>query len=312
MADICRRLDGIPLAIELAAARTKMLSPRQLRDRLDERFRVLTGGSRDVLPRQQTLRAMIDWSHELLDGRGRALFRRLGIFASGFAIEGAVAVGSGEDLDELDVFDVLASLVDKSLVLAEPHGEAVRYRLLESTRAYACEKLDAAGERDLVAGRHLRYLRDRFAELWDLRERTARDADLYAALLIELDDVRSALDGALARLQVHRRWGAAREHFCEFGTLPDSTRKASRAAKHIWRRYRRVSRGCARYCQPYCHSYFANLATRFAHLRWPSKRSTKHEQAEMGYRSHGRWASMRILRCSPGCFDDSRTGASEG
>ena len=117
------------MAIELAAARVKMLSPKQLRERLDERFRVLTGGSRDVLPRQQTLRALIDWSHDLLDERERALFRRLGIFVNGFTLEGAVAVGSGEDLDELDVFDVLASLVDKSLVLAEPQGDAVRYRL---------------------------------------------------------------------------------------------------------------------------------------------------------------------------------------
>ena len=180
----------------------KMLSPKQLRERLDERFRLLTGGSRDVLPRQQTLRALIDWSHDLLDERERALFRRLGIFVNGFTLEGAVAVGSGEDLDELDVFDVLASLVDKSLVLAEPDGDAVRYRLLESTRAYALEKLDDAGERDLIAGRHLRYLRDRFVEMRERRERTARGADLDAALQTELEDVRSALDGALARSAV--------------------------------------------------------------------------------------------------------------
>jgi predicted ATPase/class 3 adenylate cyclase len=195
--EICRRLDGIPLAIELAASRVQILSPKQLRERLDERFRVLTGGSRDVLPRQQTLRALIDWSHDLLDERERVLFRRLGIFVNGFTLEGAVAVGSGEDLDELDVFDVLASLVSKSLVLAEPQGDALRYRLLESTRAYASEKLGDAGERDLVAGRHLRYLRDRFAELWERWQRTARPADLAAALQTELEDVRSALDGAL-------------------------------------------------------------------------------------------------------------------
>jgi predicted ATPase/class 3 adenylate cyclase len=198
VADICRRLDGIPLAIELAAARVKMLSPHQLRERLDERFRVLTGGSRDVLPRQQTLRALIDWSHDLLDERERTLFRRLAIFANGFTLEGAVEVGSGEDLDELDVFDVLASLVDKSLILAEPHGDTLRYRLLESTRAYALEKLADAGERDLVAGRHLRYLRGRFAELSERHKRTAQAADLIAALQTELEDVRSALDDALA------------------------------------------------------------------------------------------------------------------
>jgi predicted ATPase/class 3 adenylate cyclase len=202
IADICRRLDGIPLAIELAAARVKMLSPKQLRNRLDERFRVLTGGSRDVLPRQQTLRALIDWSHDLLDERERTLFRRLAIFVSGFALEGAVAVGSGEELDELHVFDVLASLVDKSLVLAEPDGDAVRYRLLESARAYALEKLDDVGEHDLIADRHLRYLRDRFAALWERYEQTARVADLAETLQAELEDVRFALDHALARSAV--------------------------------------------------------------------------------------------------------------
>jgi len=198
VAEICRRLDGIPLAIELAAARVKVLGAKQLRDRLDERFRVLTGGSRDVLPRQQTLRALIDWSHDLLDERERTLFRRLGIFVNGFTLEGAVAVGSGDDLDELDVFDILASLVDKSLVLAEPLGDAVRYRLLESTRAYAAEKLDAASERDLLATRHLRHLRDRFVELRERFDQTARISDLDAALQTDLEDVRSALDGALA------------------------------------------------------------------------------------------------------------------
>ncbi len=202
VADICRRLDGIPLAIELAAARVKVLSPKQLRERLDERFRVLTGGDRSALPRHQTMRALIDWSYDLLDERERMLFRRLGIFVNGFVLEGAVAVGSGEELGESDVFDVLASLVDKSLVLAEPQGDALRYRLLESTRAYASEKLVDAGERDLLAKRHLRYLRGRFAQLWEQRESTARRADLDAALRTELDDVRSALDGALARSEI--------------------------------------------------------------------------------------------------------------
>jgi predicted ATPase/class 3 adenylate cyclase len=202
IADVCRRLDGIPLAIELAASRVKMFSPQQIRDRLDERFRMLTGGSRDALPRQQTLRALIDWSHDLLDDRERALFRRLGIFVNGFTYEGAVAVGAGEDLDEFELFDLLGSLVDKSLVLAEPQGNAVRYRLLESTRAYASEKLDVAGERELAEARHLRYLRDRFAELWTKKERTARTAEFVEALTAELEDLRYALDAALARSAV--------------------------------------------------------------------------------------------------------------
>jgi tetratricopeptide (TPR) repeat protein len=202
VADICRRLDGIPLAIELAASRVKMLSPRQLRERLDERFRVLTGGSRDTLPRQQTLRAMIDWSHDLLDERERVLFRRLGIFVDGFTLEGAVAAGSGDDLDEIDVFDVLASLVDKSLVLAETDGDSLRYRLLESTRAYALEKMSDAGERDAIASRHLEYLRERFGELWEHMDRTGRTGDMTRALVTELDDVRAALDAALQRGEI--------------------------------------------------------------------------------------------------------------
>ena len=194
--EICRRLDGIPLAIELAAARVRILNPRQLRERLDERFRVLTGGSRDTLPRQQTLRALIDWSHDLLDDRERTLFRRLGIFVNGFTLDAAVSVGSGEELDELDVFDVLASLVAKSLVLAEPAGDALRYRLLESTRVYAREKLAAASENDASACRHLRYLHDRFAGERERYEATAQRAELDAALSGELEDVRAALSGA--------------------------------------------------------------------------------------------------------------------
>jgi predicted ATPase/class 3 adenylate cyclase len=201
VAEICTRLDGIPLAIELAASRVKMLTPKQLRGRLDERFRVLTGGSRDVLPRQQTLRALIDWSHDLLDPRERALFRRVGIFVSGFTLEGCVAVGGGE-FDEYEVFDVLASLVEKSLVLADDVGDVVRYRLLESTRAYAIEKLAEASERDAIESRHLAYLRDRFALLKADVDRTCASMDLLDPFEMELDDIRFALDAALRRSDV--------------------------------------------------------------------------------------------------------------
>jgi len=198
VADVCRRLDGIPLAIELAAARVKMFSAKQVRERLDERFRILTGGSRDVLSRHKTLRALIDWSHDLLDERERALFRRLGIFVGGFTVEGAIAVGCGERLDEFEVVETLGSLVDKSLVLAEPRVDSVRYRLLETTRAYALEKLDAAGERAALADRHLRHLRVSFAEHRERSDRTGRKAEFVEALQADLDDVRSAVDGALA------------------------------------------------------------------------------------------------------------------
>jgi predicted ATPase/class 3 adenylate cyclase len=197
VAEICRRLDGIPLAIELAAARVNILSVRQLRARLDNRFAVLTGGGRDLLPRHQTLRALIDWSYDLLDERERTLFRRLGIFVNGFTLEGAIAVGHADDLDRFDVFDALASLVDKSLVLTEPAGDAMRYRLLETTRAYAREKLAATGETDGQARRHLDHLRDRFSEADAAFERTGRRVELDALFTTELDEVRAALDFAL-------------------------------------------------------------------------------------------------------------------
>ena len=202
IAHICRRLDGIPLAIELAASRVKMLTPQQVRDRLDERFRMLIGGSRDVLPRQQTLRALIDWSHDLLDERERALFRRLGVFVNGFTLEGAVAVGSDEDLDEFGLLDLLSSLVEKSLVLAEPQGDTTRYRMLESTRAYAAEKLADAAEHELLAARHLEYFRSLFAELRARTEQTGRTNAIAETLLAELEDVRVALDEALTRPDV--------------------------------------------------------------------------------------------------------------
>jgi predicted ATPase len=202
IADICRRLDGIPLAIELAATRIKALSPRQLSDRLNDRFQVLTGGRRDALPRQQTLRAAIEWSLDLLGRREGVLFRRLGIFVNGFTLEGAIAAGRDEDTDELEVLDDLTSLVDKSLVLAEPAGELLRYRLLESTRMYALEKLLGAGERDFLADRHLHYLRDRFVELRVHTERTGRHTELDGAFGAELEDVRSALDWALGKADI--------------------------------------------------------------------------------------------------------------
>jgi len=197
VADICRRLDGIPLALELAAARVRILSPRQLHEHLDERFRVLTGGSRDALPRQKTLRALIDWSHDLLDERERTLFRRLGTFVNGFTIDGAAAVAGGPDLDEFEVLDLLESLVDKSLVSTEPYKETIRYRLLESTRVYAREKLEAAGERQACCGRHARYLHDLFARAGERFEQTARFSELDDAIGTELEDVRAALDWSL-------------------------------------------------------------------------------------------------------------------
>jgi predicted ATPase/class 3 adenylate cyclase len=176
VAEICKRLDGIPLAIELAAARLKVLSPQQLSKKLDERFRVLTGGDRGALPRQQTMRALIDWSYDLLSETEKRLFRSLSIFAGAFTLDFATVICADEDADG-DVFDVLSSLVDKSLVQVESADADNRYRLLESVRQYAREKLTDAGEYASLAGRHARaYVT--FAEKLDGWETTSNRPEI--------------------------------------------------------------------------------------------------------------------------------------
>ena len=155
VASICHRLDGIPLALELAAARVRSLPVEKIAERLTDRFRVLTGGSRTALPRQQTLRACIDWSYNLLADAERTLLRRLSVFAGGFSLEAAEAAGAGAPIREGDVLDVLAQLVDKSLVELDAEGQ--RYRLLETVRQYAHELLEAALEADDARTRHLRF-----------------------------------------------------------------------------------------------------------------------------------------------------------
>jgi predicted ATPase/class 3 adenylate cyclase len=196
VAEICRRLDGIPLAIELAAARVKMLSPQQLAQKLDERFRVLTGGDRSALPRQQTMRALIDWSYDLLSDDERTLFRKLSIFAGGFTLESATAVCSDATIDELAVFDLLSSLVDKSLVQAEPAGSGTRYRLLESTRQYAREKLSESGMYEAVARAHAAAYLALAEDLDDARE-TTPDRAWDTRVELELENFRASLGWAL-------------------------------------------------------------------------------------------------------------------
>jgi len=152
---VCARLDGIPLALELAAARVRVLTPEQIAGRLDDRFRLLSGGSRTALPRQQTLRALIDWSYDLLPAPEKTLLRRLSVFAGGWALEAAESVCSGEDVAEREVLDLLSRLVAKSLVMVEPPDAGqVRYRLLENLRSYARERLMETAEADAIAARH--------------------------------------------------------------------------------------------------------------------------------------------------------------
>jgi len=155
VANICRRLDGIPLALELAAARVRVLSVEKIAAHLNNRFNLLTRGDTTALPRQQTLRAMIDWSFELLTEHERALLRRLAVFAGGWTLEAAEAVGAGGNLSKTDVLGLLANLVDKSLVALEAEGE--RYRLLETVRQYAQQKLDESVEADQTRRRHLDF-----------------------------------------------------------------------------------------------------------------------------------------------------------
>ena len=165
MAEICQRLDGMPLAIELAAARTRALSLREILDSLHDRFRLLTGGARTAVRRQQTLRASVDWSHALLSEQEKSLFRRLAVFLGGFDLDAAQAVAGDEDVERFQVLDQLTLLVEKSLVVAETDSGRTRYRLLETVRQYALEKLGESGEAGEIRGRHRDYFTSKAAEL---------------------------------------------------------------------------------------------------------------------------------------------------
>ena len=155
--DICRRLDGMPLAIELAAARMKMFSPQEIAARLDKRFDLLSGGSRGVLPRQQTLRALLDWSYDLLSEPERVLFRRLSVFAGGWTLDAAEQICADVMVPKQNLVQLLAGLVDKSLVLVQVTDDATRYHFLETILEYAREKLLQANEGDELRTRHLDF-----------------------------------------------------------------------------------------------------------------------------------------------------------
>jgi tetratricopeptide (TPR) repeat protein len=155
LVDICHRLDGIPLALELAAARVRALSVVEIAARLSDRLGLLTRGDRTALPRQQTLRASIDWSYDLLTDDERALLRRLSVFAGGWTLEAAEVVGADGDVEKAGILDLLTNLVEKSLVTLE--AERARYRLLETIREYTQERLDESGERDQTCSGHLAF-----------------------------------------------------------------------------------------------------------------------------------------------------------
>jgi non-specific serine/threonine protein kinase len=226
--EVCVRLDGLPLAIELAAARARVLSVEQIGGRLDDRFRLLSAGPRTAPPRQQTLRATVDWSYALLSEEERALLRRLSVFAGGWTLEAAESVGVGEGVQPHEVLDLLARLVDKSLVIAEERRGAVRYRMLETIRQYARDRRQAAGEEAGPRDRHLAYFlalaeeaepKLRGGEAQPFLDRLEKEhANLRAALEWGLDSSRRdeaalRLSGALAwfwwlrsYLDEGRRW----------------------------------------------------------------------------------------------------------
>lgn len=197
VSEICRRLDGIPLAVELAAARVKLLSPKQLTEKLNERFRVLTSGDRSALPRHQTLRATIDWSFDLLDEDARALFRKLAIFVGGWTWAAATAI-CVDDSDEWEVLAALSSLVDKSLVAVEPEDEERRYDMLVSIREYARERLVEANEREAAATKHAHFYAAFVHDLAPLAQEL-EDAQWRQLFASELDNVRAAIDWTIFR-----------------------------------------------------------------------------------------------------------------
>ena len=192
LSEICRRLDGIPLAIELAAARVRVLSPEQIARRLDDAFRLLTTGSRTALPRHRTLRATMEWSYDLLGEREQMLLRRLSAFAGSFALEAAEAVCAGGQLEADDILDGVAALVDKSLIVMESGDGAARYRLLETVRQYATERIVEAGEQDAVAQRHAEHFLAMAETIAPNIVGGSNAPGLLAALVAEHDNLRAA------------------------------------------------------------------------------------------------------------------------
>jgi predicted ATPase/class 3 adenylate cyclase len=242
---ICRRLDGIPLALELAAARVRSLSVGEIAQRLDDRFQLLTGGSRTVVARQQTLRALIDWSYDLLGNGERRLFRRLAVFPRGWDLPAAEAVCAGDGLESGEVLDLLAHLVDKSLVQKQDRGGTARYTMLESMREYAREKLIDAGETELVRDRHLEYFFHFVVDApqWNSANPQARrGADEYENLQAALERIQGDAAGAERELLfVGSMLGAAVQR----GRVADLLRNVTHALERSDPRARTLGRARA-------------------------------------------------------------------
>jgi predicted ATPase/DNA-binding SARP family transcriptional activator len=237
IAEICRRLDGIPLAIELAAARVKVLALGEMRDRLDDVFRLLGGGRRTALPRHRTLQAAIDWSHDLLPDSARILLRRVSVFRGGFVLEAAERVGGGDAIDSGDVLDGLAGLVDRSLVsVREQHG-TTRYFLLEAVRQYAARMLADSGDEPATRQRFVAWIENEVREAEAHLTRQTRPLHIER-LYPELDNIRSALtwthdhDPALHVRLVGMLWWFwfSTQHWTEAGRWTDGALALPQAA----------------------------------------------------------------------------------
>jgi predicted ATPase len=197
VAELVERLEGIPLALELAAARIRVLPVAEINARLKDRYKILTGGARVLQERQQTLRALVDWSYDLLDAREQSALARLGIFVGGFDLDGAEQVCGADPLAPEDMLDLLGSLVEKSLVMLDEHDEVGRYRMLETIRDYAREKLAQSGELDAVALRHCDYY---FARAKEVRKGMlgSEQATWIRRMETDLDNLRAATTFALS------------------------------------------------------------------------------------------------------------------
>jgi len=191
VAMVCRMRDGMPLAIELAAARVRVLSVEQICSRLEGSLALLAGRGRTADPRQRTLRATMDWSYDLLSDEERVLFRRLSLFAGGSTLEASEEVCGGDGVEPAEALEVLGRLVDKSLVMVGERDRPARYRMLETVRQYGREKLEESGEAERIRGRHARHYLD-LAE-----EAELASMGLEGRLELEHDNLRTALSWAL-------------------------------------------------------------------------------------------------------------------
>jgi predicted ATPase/DNA-binding winged helix-turn-helix (wHTH) protein len=244
LASICHHLDGIPLAIELAAGRLRSMSLEEVNRRLDQRFGLLAGGSRTALPRQRTLRAMIDWSYDLLREPEKLFLQRLSVFAGGWTLAAAEEVCAGESIEHLDVLDLLTSLVDKSLVVPEQGDALMRCRLLETVRQYARDRLEDAGGNAAVRARHRDYYLA-LAEEADPKLRSAEQAEWLRRLEAEHENLRAGLEWGLEETESKgalRLCGALQRFWWTHGHLSEGRWWCTRilckagAEKRTWER----------------------------------------------------------------------------